>query len=332
MKRFREFLTLALSLLLLLSLTACGGSSETPEEPEEAGAGISDYVGLWEYVDENLWLMIYEDETWESLSDQEAVIEWGTVLVDETGITLCLDGTDDMLTLTPTENGDLIVGENEGVLIPVDSIQPQPYFTRNGLEINAEMDAGTYSLENGICSYAKNSPDATYTLGDCYWEVVKNDDQTHDGIREIQFDTVCYVPESSVGTFNGEYSFGVMSSLYDYYTGMWLTDSAIHGNSSRGDNYYVYTIDWNGQSQTIEYAYSVDWTKNDGGWKYIMTKSYVVYLPEDYDGLVFAAHPEADNYEGHAKYQELDSLYPDACILDIDLLDPYSSLYFSICY
>lgn len=327
MRLLKKKFALLLAVVLCLGLTACGGSDDA------AGGDISEYVGLWEYVDENLWLRIYEDETWESLNDQEDVIEYGTVLVDEAGITLCLDGTDDMLPLTPAENGDLIVGENEGVLVPVDSIQSRvPYFTRNGLEINAEMDAGTYSLENGCCSYAKNSPDATYTLGDCYWEVVKNDDQTHDGIREIQFDTICYVPESSVGTFNGEYSFGVMSSLYDYYSGMWLTDSAIHGNSSRGDNYYVYTIDWNGQSQTIEYAYSVDWTKNDGGWKYIMTKSYVVYLPEDYDGLVFAVHPEADTYEGHAKYQELDSLYPDACILDIDVLDLYSSLYFNICY
>ena len=304
MRLLKKKFALLLAVVLCLGLTACGGSDDA------AGGDISEYVGLWEYVDENLWLRIYEDETWESLNDQEDVIEYGTVLVDEAGITLCLDGTDDMLPLTPAENGDLIVGENEGVLVPVDSIQSRvPYFTRNGLEINAEMDAGTYSLENGCCSYAKNSPDATYTLGDCYWEVVKNDDQTHDGIREIQFDTICYVPESSMGTFNGEYSFGVMSSLYDYYSGMWLTDSAIHGNSSRGDNYYVYTIDWNGQSQ-----------------------SYVVYLPEDYDGLVFAVHPEADTYEGHAKYQELDSLYPDACILDIDVLDPYSSLYFSICY
>ena len=164
MRLLKKKFALLLAVVLCLGLTACGGSDDA------AGGDISEYVGLWEYVDENLWLRIYEDETWESLNDQEDVIEYGTVLVDEAGITLCLDGTDDMLPLTPAENGDLIVGENEGVLVPVDSIQSRvPYFTRNGLEINAEMDAGTYSLENGCCSYAKNSPDATYTLGDCYW-------------------------------------------------------------------------------------------------------------------------------------------------------------------
>lgn len=329
MNLLKKKFALLLAVVLCLGLAACGGAGEAPEEPEEVGGDISEYVGLWEYVDENLWLMIYEDETWESLNDQEAVIEWGTVLVDEAGITLCLDGSDDMLLLTPTEYGELIVGDNEGVLIPVDSIQPLPCFTRYDLEINAEMDAGTYLLENGICIWDEANPDESCATGDSYWEVIKNYDETHDGIREIQFDAICYIPQSSL---RADCRFSTKSELYDFYTGMWLTAASTSGNSDRGDNYYVHTIDWNGQSETIEFAYSTDWQTNVGDWAYVLTKSYVVYLPEGYDGLIFAANPMPDNYSDNETMEQLDSISPEACIMDIDLIDPYGCLFFSICY
>lgn len=112
---------------------------------------ISEYVGLWEYVDENLWLRIYEDETWEFLNDQEDVIACGTLWVDESGITLYFDGTDDVMQLDRAVSGDLLDAENNGVLVPADSIQSRvPYFTRYGLEINAEMDNGIYLMEDGF--------------------------------------------------------------------------------------------------------------------------------------------------------------------------------------
>ena len=90
-------------------------------------------------------------------------------------------------------SGDLLDGQNNGTLVPTDKIESRvPYFTRNGFEINAAVDAGTYLLEDGACSYYNLGKN--YTVGDCYWEVIKNFDETHDGIREIQFDAVCYVP------------------------------------------------------------------------------------------------------------------------------------------
>ena len=33
----------------------------------------------------------------------------------------------------------------------------------------------------------------------------------------------------------------------------------------------------------------------------ILTKSYVVYMPEDYNGLIFAAEAQPDNYKDTAK-------------------------------
>ena len=84
---------------------------------------ISEYVGLWEYVDENLWLRIYDDATWEFVNDQEDVIQSGTLWVEETGITLHFEDTGDVLQLDRAVSGDLLDGENNGVLVLVDSIQ-----------------------------------------------------------------------------------------------------------------------------------------------------------------------------------------------------------------
>ena len=36
----------------------------------------------------------------------------------------------------------------------------------------------------------------------------------------------------------------------------------------------------------------------------VFTKSYMVYLPEGYDGLVFAAELEEDNYEDFMKRKQ----------------------------
>ena len=294
------------------------------------GADFSKYVGLWQWADESLWLNICEDESWTMLDDEDNIVHAGSLWLSETGITFYSDDFDGALHFDRTVDGDLIESENDGMLVLVDSIPDQePYFTRNGLEINAAMDMGTYLLENGVCSYANLGDD--YNTGDCYWEVIKNYDQTHDGIREIQFDAICYIPRSSIGTFNQKFITSINSELYDFYSGMWFTAAADYGDSTRGENYYLHTINWNGQSKTIEFAYSTDWQDNVGDWGKVLTKSYVAYLPEGYDGLVFAAEPLQDNYEDYAKAMQLDSISPEASIMDIDLVDPEGCLFFSIC-
>lgn len=62
-----------------------------------------------------------------------------------------------------------------------------------------------------------------------------------------------------------------------------------------------------------------------------MTKSYVVYIPEDYNGLIFAAEAQPLTYKESAKRMQLDSICPEAAIMDIDTLDPYSCLFFDLC-
>ena len=295
------------------------------------GDDLSEYVGLWEYQGENLWLRIRDDATWECVNDQNDVIEYGTLWVDENGLTLHFDGSGDTLQLDRTVSGDLIDSVNGGTLLPVEGIQSQePYFTRNGLAINAAVEMGTFLLEDGVCSYAGLGDG--YNTGDCYWEIIKNGDYTHDGIRELHFDAICYVPEGSIPYFDQQYTTVTSSELYDFYTGMWLTTSTAYGNSQRGDNYYLHTVSWQGNSYLIEFAYSTDWQYNVGDWAQVLTKSYAVYLPEDYDGLVFAAEAQPDNYKDSAKRMQLDSISPEAALMDIDTVEPYRSLYFSLCY
>ena len=296
-----------------------------------SGDDLSEYVGLWEYQGENLWLRIRDDATWEFVNDQDDVIEYGTLWVDENGLTLHFDGSGDTLQLDRTVSGDLIDSVNGGTLLPVEGIQSQePYFTRNGLAINAAVEMGTFLLEDGACSYAGLGDG--YNTGDCYWEITKNGDYTHDGIRELHFDAICYIPEGSIPYFDQEYTTVTSSELYDFYTGMWLTTSTAYGNSQRGDNYYLHTVSWQGNSYLIEFAYSTDWQYNVGDWAQVLTKSYAVYLPEDYDGLVFAAEAQPDNYKDSAKRMQLDSISPEAALMDIDTVEPYRNLYFSLCY
>ena len=296
--------------------------------PEEL---IASYVGLWEYQGKNLWLRICDDATWEFVNDQDEVIEYGTLWVDEYGITLHFDGSGDTLQLDRTVSGDLIDSVNGGTLLPVEGIQSQePYFTRNGLEINAAVEKGTFLLTDGVCSYSGLGDG--YNTDDCYWEITKTGDYTHDGIRELHFDAICYIPEDSIPYFDQQYTTVTSCELYDFYTGMWLTTSTAYGNSQRGDNYYLHTISWQGNSYLIEFAYSTNWQYNVGDWAQVLTKSYSVYLPEDYDGLVFTAEAQPASYKDSAKRMQLDSISPEAALMDIDTVDPYRSLYFSLCY
>ena len=207
--------------------------------------------------------------------------------------------------------------------------ETEPYFTANGLLTNGEVGKGRVKLKDGASFYANLGED--YATGDCYWEVSVEYDQTHDGIREMQFDAKCYIPASSVPVFSRDFITVTDSELYDAYSGVWLTAAAAYGSSDRGDNYYVHTVERDGVSSTIEFAYSTDWQYNVGDWAQVLTKSYVVYMPEDYDGLVFAAEAQPDNYKDSAKRMQLDSIAPEAAIMDIPTLDPHGNLYFAIC-
>ena len=52
----------------------------------------------------------------------------------------------------------------------------------------------------------------------------------------------------------------------------------------------------------------------------VFTKSYMVYLPEGYDGLAFAAELEEDNYEDFMKRKRQSDPMAESYIMDA-LLD-----------
>lgn len=55
----------------------------------------------------------------------------------------------------------------------------------------------------------------------------------------------------------------------------------------------------------------------------VFTKSYMVYLPEGYDGLVFAAELEEDNYEDFMKRKRQSDHMAESYIMDGDSEEPY---------
>ena len=304
--------------------------------PANNDVDLSEYIGLWEYVGENLWICIYDDDTWSFFNDQEDVIANGTLAADEYGITLFFDGSGDEMRLDFAVSGDLLDVENNGTLGRAGSIQSTvPYFTRYGLEINALVDAGTYWMEDGFGSFSGgdqfHSKGEGYTPGDCYWEVIKYYDDTYNGIREIKFDAICYVPYSSLGDIDEDYKCSIRHQLYDFYTGKWFTRIDEYKTSTRGKDYYVHTVDWNGQSGIIEFTRSHDWQRDVGEWTTVMTASYHIYMPEWYDGLVLATEPLPDNYEDFARFDSQHRAFAEASIMDINLLDPYGCLFFNIC-
>lgn len=290
-------------------------------------ADISQYTGLWEYLGENIWLNIYDDAAWTFVNSDGEVVYSGVALPDTGGVELHYDENGDIMRLVLTDPDVLYDAVNNGSLVRVDSANVStPYFEEHSLDMNAAADAGEYVLPNGVCFYT----DGEYYTGDCYWEVEILSNVVHDGIREIEFDARCAISEDAAPYMTEDYTTSTTSELYDYNTGTWLTASGTWADSQRGENHYVHTIDWNGKSYEIEFFYSTSWDEQQEGFHSILTKSYVVYLPEDYAGLVFAAEAQADNAEDNTIRMELEEHCPEYPIMDCETVDPYANLYFYI--
>lgn len=342
-----------LVIALLLCLTACGGSSDTAgDDWRTSGIVLAD--GTITHDGESVDVLVtisdtsaafYRDTAEQVLFDSvlfpesipDAKQAFESISFDD----INGDGESDVVARFKFNDGG---GEElvwiwdpaeryifNGELSTVTHVEEEtePYFTANGLLTNGEVGKGRVKLKDGASFYVNLGED--YATGDCYWEVSVEYDQTHDGIREMQFDAKCYIPASSVPVFSRDFITVTDSELYDAYSGMWLTAATAYGSSDRGDNYYVHTVERDGVNSTIEFAYSTAWQYNVGDWAQVLTKSYVVYMPEDYDGLVFAAEAQPDNYKDSAKRMQLGSIAPEAAIMDIPTLDPHGNLYFAIC-
>lgn len=334
--------------LLLAGGILCTGCSSTPASSVTAAVStassveevsamdgydyLNDYVGLWGYYGIDLWLRVYEDSTFEFVNSEDETIYTGTVDADEYGMNLYFDDDNPQMRLDLSVSGDLLEEGSSDALHPVDAIVTQAScFEKNGLEINAAVDsADPIRLDNGVSSFTGKG--TGYNTDECYWQVTKYNDTTHDGLREIQFDAVCYIPDSSIPYFGQTYETYISSELYDAYSGTWLTASTARGDTNRGDNHYYHTVYRNDKAYDIEFFFSTDWNMSSSSDDKIFTKSYVVYLPEDYDGLVFAAQAQPDNYTDAMALDNLENVSPEGNIMDLTPpLNPYASLYFDIC-
>ena len=84
------------------------------------GNDISEYLGKWRWKDENLWLNIYEDESWTMVDAEDNIVQAGSLWLSETGIVLYFYETCDVLPLDVTVSGDLINSENDIMFVPSD--------------------------------------------------------------------------------------------------------------------------------------------------------------------------------------------------------------------
>ena len=255
-----ERLTAVLALAFCLSLAACGNSDDVAGEDWRT-SGMVAASGTITHDGESVDVLVtvsessaafYRDLPEQVLFDSvsfpmyipDAEQAFNAIFLED----LDGDGESDVLVSFIHENGDetelvwiwdpveryvfredlstvsISGGADDGALLPADEIQSgEPYFTQNGLAINAAVEMGTFLLEDGVCSYSGLGDG--YNTGDCYWEITKNGDYTHDGIRELHFDAICYIPEDSIPYFAEQYITNTDSELYDFYTGMCLSTS-----------------------------------------------------------------------------------------------------------
>ena len=279
MKHLSKCLALVLAAALVLGLAACG--KDTTGDDWRASGVVTDYgtitrdgervpvciclstenAGFYYDQDEQVWF----DGVEFPMALADALTAYRSTSFDDldgdgqSDVTMIFDHGDGSTTELVWLWYDDTGFEFEPVLSSVTS--GTPYFEANNLDMNARVDGGTYVLTNGVCSY--HGTGDGYAVGDVYWEVTKTRDETHDGMREIEF------------------------------------------------------------------FYSTSWEKT-GDWSNVLTKSYVVYLPEGYDGLVFAAEPQPDNYRDTAKRDQLDSICPEADILNCTTVDAHNCLFFRI--
>ena len=263
MKTSHHFLAVLLAVLLCLSLTACGDSSDDVTGDDWRTSGVVAAEGTITHEGEGSVKVLvtvgpesaafYRDEPEQELFDSVSFpVTVEDANDDGTGFDISFDditGDGESDVVVTFQHADMSTTQmvwfwdaDERYVFEPDyscfhengvqtDLTDTPYFSDNGLQINAAVNTGTYLLENGVACYSGLGDG--YERNDCYWEVIKHSDQSHDGIREIQFDAICYIPESSIPYFTEQYITNTDSELYDYYTGMWFTAATMRHTGNK---------------------------------------------------------------------------------------------------
>ncbi len=348
-----------LLLCLCLLLSACSRPAAEPEETDDiAGSDwrtwgiIDDYDTIIRDGEEiDVCICYQDDDAIFYYDDAEQVVfdqvVYPMTILDSADLSPVIfmedldeDGNSDVRLVLAPEEGDAL--QLVWIWDPVDGYVFQydlsstvflqqeegflPYFEDHQLPISGHAaDGESYLLENGLAAFL---PDGSgFSLGDCYWQLTVDRDESHDGLRELDFTATCYIPPESFPDFGGEeFNFHTSSELYDYYSGVWLTTaSSAYGDTSMDENHYMHTIYWNDASYDIEFFYETRYEPDDVG-GYFFYKTYHVYMTEGYDGLVFAAQPMPYSYEETEQRYSLEEYCPEYPILDCETVDAYSCL------
>ena len=118
--------------------------------------------------------------------------------------------------------------------------------------------------------------------------------------------------------------------MFDYYTGLWLADAQVYGDTTHGDNTYYYSIEYNGTPYDVLYSYSTDWMQQVGDYSAILMVNYQVVIPNGYDGLIFAGVPTAVDGEARDERGYAVDHYALQNILEAPDFEPYNALFFNI--
>ena len=183
-------------------------------------------------------------------------------------------------------------------------------FEANNLELNGQVNQAAVFLEDSMYIHKSNG-DYLRTGGS--WKVEKTKDEFNDdyGWREIEI-RVTLTPSEPLESGDALLDCG---GLYDYYSGRWM---------DIGDDNYSYILKWNGHKVFLFASCYKYWA--DGS----LIKEYSIdasdYGSIQYDGLIFAV----EQMPGQQELSELENIKDGTNIMDISVIDPYSSTYFPL--
>lgn len=184
MKKWKKFTNLLLSLVMCLSLTACGDTpeetiSDTDMDIEEESNPVSDisgFTGCWKMENAPFYFVINDSYEWTAVNLYNVQIGPGYVTAEEDYITLCTEDGSTQIALWQTDEGNLKDKDNN-LLLPTDYIMllPTPedelnqttYFAGDftNVSINYPIQMETFAQANtlGFDAVMKDGTDDLYS-------------------------------------------------------------------------------------------------------------------------------------------------------------------------
>ncbi len=288
----KKIIAICLAICLLLSMAACGGEA-VPEHT------LADVEGVWEISGSGEFLIFYSDLSWEAVSNQGDMLDSGEFSFDGQELIAAIGG--EMVSFGWSETGDLYSEEDVVLLTRLCGLEGEDYqafldmllsnqahFDRMGYEINYNFGDGQVYMENGVFVMANGGQHFARMPNTVSMEIDSFND-TGDGFVEIEFTHRAWLASENFPEFIYDvdyYENGMVSGLYDYYTGYNLPASTTYGDTERGDNYFYFEFESQGRTICVDYNYSTEWIKDSTGSKEFV-KHIFIRMPADYDGIVY---------------------------------------------